>query len=301
MNSRPPLVTVGIPTYNRALLVARAIDSALAQDYPQLEIIVSDNASTDGTAEACRECAARDSRLRCVRQLHNIGATRNFEEVLRLASGEYFMWLGDDDWIDPDYVRLCLGALVDEVGMALVGGAPHYYDKGISKGSGQSLSLAQRAWWHRVIAYFWQVRDNGIFYGLARTEALRSLLPIRNVMAGDWLHIAVLASQGHVRTVESTRVHRELGGATASYSQIAHSLGLRPIAGRFPFSFVAWAAFADVAWRHRGYGDRRRVSRWALAVVVACSLVIRGAIVAAAPAGAAYRRVLAALSTHAKS
>ena len=301
MNSREPLVTIGIPTYNRVLLVGRAIDSALAQDYPQLEIIVSDNASTDGTAQACRERAAGDRRLRYARQPHNIGATRNFEEVLRLASGEYFMWLGDDDWIDPNYVRLCLGTLVDDAGIALVGGVPHYYDKGIGKGPGQRLSLPQRAWWRRVIAYFWQVRDNGIFYGLARTEALRGLLPIRNVMAGDWLHIAVLAAQGRVRTLESTRVHRELGGTTASYSQIAHSLGLRPIAGRFPFSFVAWAAFADIAWRHRGYGDRRCVWRWALAVLVACSLVIRGAIVAAAPAGAAYRRVLAALSTRAES
>lgn len=299
MNGSAPLVTIGIPTYNRAVLVGRAVDSTLAQDYPQLEIVVSDNASTDGTAEACRERAARDPRLRYVRQPHNIGATRNFEEVLRLASGEYFMWLGDDDWIDPDYVRLCLGALVDEAGTALVGGVPHYYDKGIGRGPGQSLSLVQRAWWCRVIAYFWQVRDNGIFYGLARTEALRGLLPIRNVMAGDWLHIAVLASQGRVRTIASTRVHRELGGATASYAQIAHSLGLHSNAGRFPFSFVAWAAFADIAWRHRGYGDRRRVSRWALAAVVACSLVIRGAIVAAASARAACRRVLAALAMRA--
>ena len=299
MNGREPLVTIGIPTYNRALLVGRAIDSALAQDYPQLEIIVSDNASTDGTAQACRERAAGDRRLRYARQPHNIGATRNFEEVLRLSSGEYFMWLGDDDWIDPDYVRLCLGTLVDDAGMALVGGVPHYYDKGIGKGPGQRLSLPQRAWWRRVIAYFWQVRDNGIFYGLARTEALRGLLPIRNVMAGDWLHIAVLAAQGRVRTLESTRVHRELGGTTASYSQIADSLGLRPIAGRFPFSFIAWAAFADIAWRHGGYSDRPRRARLALAVAVACCLMTRGAIVASAPVRTAYRRVLLALSMRA--
>ena len=109
-----PLVTIGIPTYNRASLVGRAIDSALAQDYPQLEIVVSNNASADGTEEACLARVAADSRLRYVQQDRNIGATRNFEEVLRLASGDYFMWLGDDDWIDPNYVRLCLDVLADD-------------------------------------------------------------------------------------------------------------------------------------------------------------------------------------------
>lgn len=291
-----PLVTIGIPTYNRASLVGRAIDSALAQDYPQLEIVVSNNASADGTEEACLARVAADSRLRYVQQDRNIGATRNFEEVLRLASGDYFMWLGDDDWIDPNYVRLCLGALTDDVGMALVGGVPHYYENGVGKGPGQSLSLAQHAWWRRILAYFWQVRDNGVFYGLARTDVLRTLLPIRNVMGGDWLHIARLASKGRVCTLDSTRVHREMGGATTSYDQIARSLGLHPVVGRFPFTFIAWSAFADVAWRHRAYSSHWRSARWMLALAVACSLVCRGAIVASAPARMACWRAISALS-----
>jgi glycosyltransferase involved in cell wall biosynthesis len=296
VNRDGPLVSIGIPTYNRASLVGRAIDSALAQDYLHLEIIVSDNASSDGTAAACQERAARDSRVRYVRQPRNVGATRNFEEVLRLASGDYFMWLGDDDWLDTDYIRLCLGTLLDGGDLSLAGGVPFYYKNGLAKGSGQVLSLLQRDRWQRVLAYFWQVQDNGLFYGLASTEVQRGLLPIRNVMGGDWLHIALLASQGPIRTLDTTRVHRETGGATTSYAQIARSLGLRPIVGRFPFSFIAWAAFADIAWRHHGYRNHSRPARLALALAVGFVLTIRGCIVSAISTRARLRMLLAPLS-----
>jgi glycosyltransferase involved in cell wall biosynthesis len=295
VNRDGPLVSIGIPTYNRASLVGRAIDSALAQDYLHLEIIVSDNASSDGTAAACQERAARDSRVRYVRQPRNVGATRNFEEVLRLASGEYFMWLGDDDWLDVDYVRICMGVLLGGPAIALVGGAPHYYKQGVCIGPGQVLSLVRDAWWLRVAAYFWRVRDNGIFYGIARTEMVRRVLPVRNVMAGDWLHVAVLVSQGRVLTMSQTRVHRELGGTSASYGQIAASLGLHALAGRFPFSFIAWAAFADIGWRHAGYGRRWLGMRGLTGAMVALALLTRGVIVASAPTRMALRRALAAL------
>jgi glycosyltransferase involved in cell wall biosynthesis len=292
MSELTPLVTIGIPTYNRARLLNRAIESAMAQDYDNLEVVVSDNVSTDGTVEVCREWGARDPRLRYVRQEYNIGATKNFEAVLGLARGEYFMWLGDDDWIDADYVRVCLHALLDDPELALVGGAPCYYEQGLAKGKGQSLSLPQQSWWQRVASYFWQVRDNGIFYGLARTVAVRGLLPMRNAMAGDWLHVAALASQGHLLTVDSTSVHRELGGATMSYGQMVRSLGLHRLAAVFPFAFVAWGAFAGVGWRDAGYKHRGGFARLTVALVVSVTVLVRGAVVATAPARVWGRRIL---------
>jgi glycosyltransferase involved in cell wall biosynthesis len=281
MSTRLPLVSIGIPTYNRATLVTRAIESALAQDYRRLEVIVSDNASTDGTEQACRSFAGSDARVIYVRQPHNLGATKNFEALVNIASGDYFMWLGDDDWIDPNYVRVCLEALTSDACLSLAGGAPYYYDKGVARETGRRVSVLEPDWRRRVIGYFWRVRDNGIFYGVARTEALRGLLPMRNVMGGDWLHVAALAAQGSIRTIEATRVHRELGGATTSYAQIARSLGLHPIAGRFPFTFIALAAFADIARHNRAYGNRSQLARCALAVAVSLTLTLRGCAAAA--------------------
>src|SRR4051812_48138560 len=96
-----PLVSIGIPTFNRAESLRRSIRSALAQDHPALEVVVSDDGSTDNTAAVVAELAAHDARLRCVSQAVNLGHARNFQAVLEAARGEYFMWLSDDDWLDP--------------------------------------------------------------------------------------------------------------------------------------------------------------------------------------------------------
>ena len=98
-----PKVSIGIPTFNRADLLRRSIESALGQDYPNIEVLVSDNASTDETPAICQGLG---DRIKYFRQSINLGPLTNFSKVLEMASGEFFMWLGDDDWIDASYVRL---------------------------------------------------------------------------------------------------------------------------------------------------------------------------------------------------
>src|SRR4029078_4573899 len=108
MDHTQPLVSIGIPTYNRGSLLHRSIDSALNQDFENIEIVISDNASTDETPQVCLSYAAKDRRIKYIRQTTNLGPTTNFNEVLKHASGVFFMWLGDDDWIDTSYVRTCV-------------------------------------------------------------------------------------------------------------------------------------------------------------------------------------------------
>jgi glycosyltransferase involved in cell wall biosynthesis len=93
----PPLVTIGIPVRNGARFIRDALDSAIAQDYPQLEILVSDNASTDETRAIVQDYAQRDPRIRYWRNPTNIGLVPNFGRVLAEARGEYFTWLACDD------------------------------------------------------------------------------------------------------------------------------------------------------------------------------------------------------------
>lgn len=105
-----PLVTIGIPTYNRADGYLReALADALAQDYEQLEIVVSDNASSDATPELVRGTA--DPRVRYLRHERNIGGNANFNACLAAARGEYFLLLHDDDRLDPDFVSACMRAV----------------------------------------------------------------------------------------------------------------------------------------------------------------------------------------------
>ena len=102
-----PLVSIGMPVYNGDRYLRLALDSLLAQDYDNFELIISDNASTDKTPEICREYAARDSRIRYYRNPTNLGSSKNFNLVFELSAGEYFMWAAHDDLWDKSYVRKC--------------------------------------------------------------------------------------------------------------------------------------------------------------------------------------------------
>jgi glycosyltransferase involved in cell wall biosynthesis len=110
----PPLVSIGIAVRNGENYVERAITSVLEQTYDNLEIIVSDNASTDRTFEICREIAALDSRLSVYRNKTNLGAALNFNRVSYLARGKYFKWLAHDDLIAPRFVESAVGVLESE-------------------------------------------------------------------------------------------------------------------------------------------------------------------------------------------
>jgi glycosyltransferase involved in cell wall biosynthesis len=106
-----PLVSIGVPVYNAERHLAEALDSLLAQDYEPLEIVISDNASTDGTEAICRDYAGRDRRVAYHRAPENQGAVWNFNQVFALSHGHYFMWAAHDDCRAPRYVGSCVTAL----------------------------------------------------------------------------------------------------------------------------------------------------------------------------------------------
>lgn len=96
-SGRTPTVSIGMPVYNGAEYIRETLDALLAQTFTDFELIISDNASTDETAEICREYAERDLRIVYIRQEGNIGARANFQLVLDKARGAYFMWAAADD------------------------------------------------------------------------------------------------------------------------------------------------------------------------------------------------------------
>ena len=107
-----PRVTIGLPVYNAvAEHLHGAIESVLSQAFEDLELLISDNASTDGTSEICRRYAASDPRVRYERLVRNVGAARNFNRLVYHARGAYFSWLCHDDYLSPSFVRECVGAL----------------------------------------------------------------------------------------------------------------------------------------------------------------------------------------------
>ena len=98
-------ISVVLPTYNRCELLKKALDSAVNQTYINLEILVADNHSDDGTEELCREYAAKDSRIKYFRQDENIGMVANANFIVSKVTGDYWLGMCDDDWIDLDYIE----------------------------------------------------------------------------------------------------------------------------------------------------------------------------------------------------
>ena len=106
-----PALTIGMPVYNGERYIREALDSLLAQSFTDFELIISDNASEDRTGAICEEYARKDARVRYIRQSKNRGAFANFEFVLELARGEYFMWAAYDDYWAPNFISECVGYL----------------------------------------------------------------------------------------------------------------------------------------------------------------------------------------------
>lgn len=117
---RVPLVTVGLPVYNGERFLAGAVRSVLDQDVEAVELILSDNASTDGTEEICRSFARSDPRVRYERAEHNHGAAWNFSRLPVMARGRYFRWHAHDDECRPGFLRACVEVLEADPGVSLV-------------------------------------------------------------------------------------------------------------------------------------------------------------------------------------
>jgi glycosyltransferase involved in cell wall biosynthesis len=108
---RRPLVSVGIPTFNRPEGLRRTLRLICGQTYPYLQILVSDNASPgDETEQVVRDFSKADGRVKYFRQPSNIGPLANFRFVLAKATGDYFMWAADDDEWDAGFIETCLAA-----------------------------------------------------------------------------------------------------------------------------------------------------------------------------------------------
>ncbi len=104
-------VSIGIPVYNGERFLKETLDSLLAQTFEDLEIIISDNASTDQTESICRFYTEKDSRIRYVKNQRNMGAAYNYNHTFELSSGKYFKWAAADDLCAPNYIEKCVASL----------------------------------------------------------------------------------------------------------------------------------------------------------------------------------------------
>jgi glycosyltransferase involved in cell wall biosynthesis len=193
----PPLVSIGLPVYNGETTLREALDSLLEQDYMNTELIISDNASTDGTERICLEYAARDARVRYYRNERNIGASENFNRVVDLSVGKYFTWAADDDWRHPSHIRKCVELLERNPRAVLCStGFTIHDESGVKRVPAHNFihapseNVAKRV--YQLLSY----DEHAIsMYGVNRTDLLRQIARLKPVWGSDvlCLHGSILA------------------------------------------------------------------------------------------------------------
>jgi len=218
MSVEDALVSIGLPVRNGELFLEDAVASVLAQDYDDIELVISDNASVDATEEVCREFARSDSRVRYHRQSENIGLVNNFTRVLELAGGAYFKWIGDDDWLTPNYVSRCVEIIADDQRLILVTTRQAYIkDDGTSEAEHYDAHCLRSPQPVDRFAEILRLVNEGSLridplYGMMRRSRIEFIKRI-NIIGGDEVYAAKLAlagAFGHIPEVLAYRRYHEV-------------------------------------------------------------------------------------------
>lgn len=208
-----PLVSIGIPIYNEGRFLEESLASILAQDYKNLEIIISDNASTDNSGELCQKFVDKDARISYSRFGQNRGVTGNFRRVLDTATGKYFMWAAGHDLWSPNFISQCVRLLEnDSEGVIAFGSAEWINATGspIERTSGWADTRGMDAV-ARFFSVFWG--NMHPILGVIRMETLRRVR-FPSCVGADLVMLSELALKGyfmHARTTSwSRREFRQL-------------------------------------------------------------------------------------------
>lgn len=201
-----PLISVGMPVYNGERYVGVAIASVLAQTFPDFELVICDNGSTDTTEAICRDYAARDGRVRYYRNQTNIGAAGNFCRVFELSTGRYFRWLSADDYMAPAALQECLAALLADPLAVLACGKVAFVgaDGELLGPYAEEQGLEHAAPIDRFRAVMQQDPWCNAVYGLMRREVLRRTRLLGAFSGSDCTLLAELSLYG--RFVEIPQV-----------------------------------------------------------------------------------------------
>lgn len=193
-----PRVTLGMPVYNAERYLAETLDCLLAQDYRDFEIVVSDNASTDRTAEICLDYRHRDPRVSYHRNDENLGAAFNYSRLVGIARGEYFKWASYDDLLAPNHLSECVAAL-DRCPNAVIAYPKTSIIDGDGRVVGQNddrLQLLEAEPWRRLSTFTRNWNLAGPCFGLMRVDVMRRTRLIEPYLSSDLPFLADMALHG---------------------------------------------------------------------------------------------------------
>lgn len=183
-----PRVVACLPTWNAESFIVDTLESLAAQTYPNLEVLISDDASTDRTAKICEQFAAVDPRFRIVRQQNRLGWIGNTNALLCIARGDYFFFMGHDDRLKSSFVARLVEALEENPQAILAySDIDRFYSEGNREyasyveldGVYRRVERARRVLWQRE---GWYIPYRGVFRAAA-TERVEGL---KQNLSGDY-------------------------------------------------------------------------------------------------------------------
>ncbi|EIT84619.1 glycosyl transferase family protein [Fictibacillus macauensis ZFHKF-1] len=215
-----PLVSIGVPVFNGAKTLEKSLRAILDQEYKNIEVIISDNASTDATAQICQSLQARDHRIQYVRNKTNMGMANNFNAVVHRSQGKYFMWSAHDDYRDASFIAKCVKqlesneravicgsyvAFINEEGQKFDPRPYHYFRPQDMNSSDFIRSYLARYGCYEMI------------YGMFRLQNLKASMMIQEVFCPDYLMCFQLLLQGELELVEEELLYYKWNPKTVDH------------------------------------------------------------------------------------
>jgi len=250
--TKKPAVSIGMKIYNEAKYIEETLDSLLAQDFKDFEILINDNASEDRTGDICRNYSKKDKRIHFVKHQKNLGVVKSFNELVKRASGKYFMLAGGHDKWHPSFVTQCIEVLEKDSSLVLsytqtrvindkgreVGVDPNLMDIRSLNGSGfnrlQQFNLV-----------LWDCFGYYPIHGVIRTRMLQQTRLLRPTIGPDTILLAELALLGPFAQIPKplfyARKLREFNEKEVLRRQFRYSFpeqNARKI--HFPYANFAW-------------------------------------------------------------
>jgi len=248
-----PKVSIGLPVYNGEKFLKKRLDSILSQTLETFELIISDNASTDSTADICKEFASKDTRIHYFRQEYNIGPIRNFKYVLDKAQCDYFVWASVDDIWLPEFLeenikildknKKIVGSIskIEEYGKKIERRPPRFlkkiryvsYDDYPKSGSYKK----------RIVFYLKLITGENI-YAVFRTEELKKSFVEKPMGLNDKATLLNILKLGEINMIDKVLMHRFTEGysRTVPFKKRSKELFAHGVIGRvFPIiPFTYW-------------------------------------------------------------
>jgi glycosyltransferase involved in cell wall biosynthesis len=210
LTEKQPLISIAMTVFNAASFLAKSIESLLAQDYKNFELIISDNASEDGSSDICQEFAKRDNRIQYYRNTTNMGPARNSYKAADLCSGDFIMPAADHDMYHPNFISRLLELLQQDESVVLAYSRSVYIDENDKTielmpdvVDTRGLGVCQR--FSKII---WEFGWMNMVYGLYRTEVFKTVWHASPTIGADHVMIAKLCLLGSIAQIDEPLFYR---------------------------------------------------------------------------------------------